>query len=456
VSWLHEKTKDLLGKVDELKRNKAYPFFRPQENVGPRVKVGAGSYINFTSNDYLGLSRDPRVMRAGIRGIVEFGTGLGSARPQATSIRHDELERRLARWLGYQACVTFTTGYQSLVGTLSAFLDDDVTLVLDRLSHASIMEGMLLARGEHPELEVRFFKHNNMAQLRKCLETAEHDRKMVAVEGYYSVDGDLGRIDEIVALCREHGAVLMVDDAHGLGALGPTGRGVGELFGVKGEIDILIGTFSKSFGGIGGFVCADQDLIDYMKLKARSFMFSATLPVAQVEAAMAALEIIETEPEHLRRLRENGEFFRRGLVDLGFDLGASVGHITPIMLRDQLLTLKFGAYLFHGGEILMMPFISPGVPPGTERLRCNITAAHERSEMAYALEALAKIGEMLDVLPKGARTQASDLQRGLWFARHKLRGLRNAGLPFLRKELSAAGKKASAWLGGKNHEPDAG
>lgn len=453
MSWLNDKTKDLLDRVDELNRSKANPFFRPMENVGARVKVGSGSYVNFTSNDYLGLSRDPRVMKAGIKGIVQYGTGLGSARPQATSIRHDELETRLARWLGYEACVTFTTGYQSIVGTLSAFLDDDVTLVLDRLSHASIMEGMLLAKGEHPELEVRYFKHNNMTQLRRCLETAEHGKKMVVVEGYYSVDGDLGKIDEIVALCRELDAVLVVDDAHGLGALGPTGRGVGELFGVKDQIDILIGTFSKSFGGIGGFVCASRDLIDYMKLKARSFMFSATLPVAQVEAAMAALEIIETEPHHLRRLRENGEFFRAGLKDLGFDLGDSLGHITPIFLRDEVLTLKFGAYLFHGGEIMMMPFISPGVPPGSERLRCNITAAHTKVEMTYALEALAKIGELLEVLPAGTKTKAGNLERGLAFATHKLRGLRNAGLPFLWKEVSEAGKKASAWLGGNNHDP---
>ena len=455
MSWLNEKTRELLGRVDELKKANAYPFFRPMENVGSRVKVGTGSYVNFTSNDYLGLSRDPRVMRAGIRGIVQYGTGLGSARPQATSVRHDELEARLARWLGYPACVTFTTGYQSLVGTLSAFLDDDVTVVLDKLAHASIMEGMLLARGEHPDLEVRYFKHNNMAHLRKCLESAEHKNKMVVAEGYYSVDGDLGKIDEMVALCRELDAVLMVDDAHGLGTLGATGRGVGELFGVKDQIDILIGTFSKSFGGIGGFVCADRDIIDYMKLKARSFMFSASLPVAQVEAAMVALDIIENEPQHLQRLRENGAYFRQGLTDLGFDLGDSVGHITPIMLRDQVLTLKFGAYLFYGGEIMMMPFISPGVPPGQERLRCNITAAHTRAQMGYALEALAKVGEMLDVLPKGAKTKATNFQRAYYFATHKLRGVRNAGLPFLTKQLAEAGEKASEWtrrrLGRNNH-----
>ncbi len=445
MSWLHDSTTEFLGRVAELKEAKAYPFFRPLENVGARVKVGTGSYVNFASNDYLGLSRDPRVMNAGIQGIRTYGTGLGSARPQATSVRHEELERRLAQWLGYQACMVYTTGYQSMVGTLAAFMDDDVTLILDRLGHACIMDGMLLARGEHPEMEVRFFKHNNLKSLRKCLRTSEFKKKMIVVEGYYSVDGDMAPIPEMVELCREFDAVLVVDDAHGLGAIGQTGRGVGEVFGVQGEIDLLVGTFSKSFGGIGGFVCGDRDIIDFMKLKARPFMFSASLPVSQVDAALMALDIIENEPQHLRRLHDNGAFFRAGLEDLGYDLGDSLGHITPIMLRDEMLTVKFGAYLFHGGEVIMMPFISPGVPPGTERLRCNITAAHTKAEMGYALEALAKIGQMLDVLPASAHTQANDLQRSSWFAQHKLRGLRNAGLPYLVKELSEAGKKATAW-----------
>ena len=442
MSWLHDASAEILGRIEEVKEAKAWPFFRPQENVGARVKVGNGSYVNFTSNDYLGLSRDPRVMRAGMKGIADYGTGLGSARPQATSVRHEELERRLAAWLGYEACMTFTTGYQSLVGTLSAFLDDDVTLILDRLCHASIIEGMFLARGEHPDMEVRFFKHNNMRLLEKALRTSEHKKKMVVSEGYYSVDGDMAPVDEILALCKKYDAVLVVDDAHGLGALGATGRGVGEIYGMQSDIDILIGTFSKSFGGIGGFVCADRDLIDYVMLKARAFMFSATLPVSQVEAAIAALDIIETEPQHLRRLHENGDFFRAGLEDLGYDLGGSTGHITPIYLREELLTMKFGAYLFHGGDIMMMPFISPGVPPGTERLRCNITAVHSKAEMSYALEALAKIGPMLDVLPDGAATQANDLQRMSWLAQHKLRGVQNAGMPYLVNEVTEGAKKA--------------
>ncbi len=448
MSWLHDKTTELLSRVNEAKENKAFPFFRPLENIGSRVKVNRGSYINFTSNDYLGLSQDPRLIKAATEGMRDYGTGLGSARPQATSVQHRELESRLAQWMGYESCINFTTGYQALVGVLSSFLDDDTTVILDKLNHASIIDGVLLAKGQHPDLEIRFFSHNRIRSLRKALKTAEHSKIMVVVEGLYSVDGDLGKLDDIVEVCREYGAVLVVDDAHGLGTLGPTGRGVGEMFGVLEHIDLLVGTFSKSFGGVGGFVLGDQDLIDYMKLSARAFMFSAALPVAQVNAALAALDIIETDRSYMTRLSENKDFFRNGLVELGFDLGESSTHITPIYVNDELKTLTFGAYLYHGGKVIMMPFVSPGVPLGKERLRCNVSAAHTKAEMGYSLEVLAQIGQMLEIIPSGAKTGASDIRRGLWLVEHKLRGLQNGGFDYARAELEDARKKIGDWRRG--------
>lgn len=441
VSWLHDQTTDLLARIREAKSQRAFPFFRRFENVGPRVKVGGGSYINFTSNDYLGLSQDRRLVRSSIEGTRRYGTGLGSARPQATSVRHEELERRLARWLSREDCAVFTTGYQALVGVLSAFLDDECSVVADKLSHASIIDGLMLATGLHPELEVRFFKHNNVDALRRVLGRTQNPKKMVIAEGLYSVDGDMAPLAAVADVCREQGAVLVVDDAHGLGALGPTGRGVGEIHGVLEQIDILIGTFSKAFGSIGGFVCADATLVDFLKLQARSFVYSASLPIAQVEAALAALDVIERDSALIRQLEDNARFFRDGLVDLGFDIGDSETHITPIMIRDEIKTLTFGAYLYHGADVIMMPFVSPGVAPGKERLRCNVTAAHSRAEMGYTLEALARIGQMLEVLPAGSATQASQLQRALWLAEHKLQGVRNAGLRYLTGELGAAGRK---------------
>lgn len=448
MSWLHDKTHELLGRIEEAKRKRAFPFFRPLENVGPRVKVKGRSYINFTSNDYLGLSQDKRLIKAAAQGVERYGTGLGSARPQATSVRHELLEERLAQWLGAQACCVFTTGYQALVGSISSFLDDETTVIVDRLNHASIMEAVFLAQGQHPDMELRLFKHNDMKSLTKALKTAEHDKIMVVVEGLYSVDGDFGKLDQIIDVCRAYNAVVVVDDAHGLGTLGRTGRGVAEMQGVLDEVDLLIGTFSKSFGGIGGFTVGDRALIDYLKLSARSFMFSASLPVAQVEAALAALDIIENDYSYMQRLEDNRDFFRNGLLELGFDLGPSHTHITPIFVRDEIKTLTFGAYLFHGGDVMMMPFVSPGVPPGSERLRCNVTAAHTRGQMGYALEAIAEIGAMLEIIDAKGGLAAPSWKKGLWLAEHKLRSVRQGGVPYLLSEFEDARKKLQQWQRG--------
>lgn len=434
MSWLHDKTVEMNRRVAEAEEKKAFPFFRPFENIGHRVKVGGGSYVNFTSNDYLGLSQHPKVVDAAVAGTRKYGTGLGSARPQATTVRHLELERRLARWTGYESCAVFTTGYQALVGVLQAFLDDETTIVLDKLSHASIIDGVLMAQGKCPELEVRFARHNDVRHIDKLLASAVNPKKMVMVEGLYSVDGDLSPLAEIAEVARKHGAVIVLDDAHGLGALGATGRGVVELAGI-GRVDILIGTFSKSFGTVGGFVCADKAIVDYLKLSARSFLFSASLPLAQVEAAMASLSIIEKRHDLFRKLDDNARYFRAGLKELGFDLGESCTHISPLFIRDEMKTLVFGAYLFHAAEIVMMPFVSPGVNKGQERLRCNVTAVHTKDEMGYTLEALALLGKMLEILPKDAKTSHTNAQRVRYLLANKTMGLVRNGLPFVRHEI---------------------
>ncbi len=453
MSWLHDKTTELLTRVEQAKSLKVWPYFRPMQNIGPRVKIGDKSCLNYASNDYLGLSQSRALIERAVEGTRKYGTGLGSARPQATSIRHEELERRLAKWLGYQSCAVFTTGYQAIVGTMQTFLDDDTTVVLDKLVHASIMDGMLLAQGQHPDMEARFFKHNDVAHLDKTLASAAHQKRMVVIEGLYSVDGDLAPLAGIVEVARKHGAVILLDDAHGLGAIGPTGRGVAEPHGLMRHIDLLFGTFSKSFGAVGGFVCADAPLIDFMKLSARSFVFSASLPAAQVEAALAALDIIETNVALIHHLQDNGRYFHEALLNLGFNLGESSTHITPIFLNDEELTLKFGAYLYHGASIQMMPFVAPGVPKGKERLRCNVTAVHTQADMGYTLEALSEIGKMLGVLPGSTKTNSTLTRRVYWFLNHEIRGTQNAGLPFLKNELIDLGKKAIAKATGKKLEP---
>lgn len=435
MSWLHDQTTEFNARIDFAKAKKAFPYFRPFENIGTRVRVGDGSYLNFASNDYLGLSQDPRLIEAAVEGTRRYGTGLGSARPQATTVRHIELERRLAQWTCHQGCAVFTTGYQAIVGVLESFLDNETTVVVDKLNHASIIDGLLIAQGRCPDLEVRYFKHNNVANLDAILGDCENKKKMVIIEGLYSVDGDLAPLASMVEVARKHGAVVVLDDAHGLGALGPTGRGVCEMHGLLGQIDVLIGTFSKSFGTVGGFVCADQEIIDYLKLNARSFAFSATLPLAQTEAALVALDIIERDHFLFRRLDENARFFRAGLSELGLSIGESTTHISPIFIHDEMKTLTFGAYLFHAAQVIMIPFVSPGVAKGTERLRCNVTAAHTKDQMGYTLEALGVLGKMLGVLPKSAKTSASMTRRIGYLLKHKAAGFRQNGLPFVRHEI---------------------
>ena len=445
MSWLHEATTDFLKDVDEIKRQHAFPFFRRFENIGPRVKIARQSYINFTSNDYLGLSQDRRLIGGATAALERYGTGLGSSRLQATSDRHEVLEHRLARWLRYPACAVFTTGYQAMVGLLSTFVDNDTTLAIDKLSHACIVDGAFLAQGTAPDAEIRSFKHNNAKSLRRVLSQSDKKKKLVVVEGLYSVDGDLAPLPELIEVCREFDAPIVVDDAHGLGTIGKTGRGVGEIHNVLDQIDVLVGTFSKSFGGVGGFVLSDHPIIDFLKLRAKAFVYSASLPVAQVEAATAALEIIESDHSYFRRLEDNRDFFRRGLLELGFDLGESETHITPIMVGDEEKTLKFGAYLYHGAQVLMMPFIYPGVPHGKARLRCNVTAAHSQADMGYTLEALAVIGKELGLIDDTARTTAGKATKAWWTAQGKVSAARNAGWAYLAGQLGDVRGKVGRW-----------
>ena len=432
MSWLHDQTTETLTRVKRARELGVFPYFRPFRNLGPRVAIGDRSYINYSSNDYLGLSQTSKLTAATVQGVRRFGTGLGSARPQATSVRHLLLERRLAAWLGYSGCAVFTTGYQALVGTLQAFLDDKTSVVFDKLSHASIIDGLLLAKGQHEDLEMSSFKHNDAASLDKALAGASHPKKLVIVEGLYSVDGDRAPLSDVLAVARRHGAVVMLDDAHGIGTLGPGGRGVAEAEGVQGEVDLLIGTFSKAFGAVGGFLCADSALVEYVTLSARSYLFSASLPVAEVEAALAALDIIREDVALRGRLRHNGRYFRERLVAAGFNLGQSNAHITPIFLGNEELTIKFAAALFEHAGIIMVPFVAPGVPRGKERLRCNVTAVHTEAQMNYTVSVLEEVGRALGVLTGTSSVRVSRLERMRWYLQNRVEGLCNVALPRVR------------------------
>lgn len=420
MSWLKEHASQFLGRIQEAKSLGVYPYFRQFQSIGPRVQIDGKHYINFTSNDYLGLSQDPRLIEAAKRAAGQYGMGLGSSRVQATSDRHVELERRLAQWFGYPACMVFTTGYQSLVGVLSTFAAPKTTIIMDQLSHASIIDGVRMAQGTlGEELEVRSFRHNSIRGLERVLKSSTHDNKLIVIEGVYSLDGDMAPLDEMVTLAREHNAAIVLDDAHGIGTLGMQGRGVCEHFHVP-RVDFLVGTFSKSFGGVGGFVLAEKELIDFLKNTARSFTFSASLPVPQVEAMIAATDILENDLSYMQRLHRNQHLMREGLLSLGFDLGTSNTHIMPLVLHDEKKTLEFGAWLYGMG-VIMIPILYPAVPPGEERLRCNITAAHTEQDIGITLEIVEYIGKKLGVLPHSSRNPNSRWQRASWIGQEAVK-----------------------------------
>ncbi len=399
MSWIDDKAILELARVREAKANQVYPFFRVFENGGLHTTIGGKPVVNFSSNDYLGLTNHPRVKEAAKHAIDVFSTGLSSSRPQATTVAHVELEERLASFFGFEAALTFTTGYQAMVGAIMALADQDTTLVLDSLSHACILDGTFLAAGTPGKSpEVRFFNHNSARSLERILKTKERKNVLVLMEGVYSLDGDMGALPEIVEVCDRYGAVLLVDDAHGSGTLGEHGRGVLEHFALEGRVPLLMTAFSKVFGGIGGLLLGKRDVIEHIKHAARSFLFSATLPVPGVAAVATILTMLETEgPALVAELREKSTYMRDCLHELGFDLGKSNTHIMPPMCRDENTVLFMHLALLENGA-LMVPLTYPSVKKGDERLRLNVTRGHTREDLDRALQLLERYGRAFYVL----------------------------------------------------------
>jgi glycine C-acetyltransferase len=293
----------------------------------------------------------------------------------------------------------FTTGYQAMVGALVTLADRDTTLALDAYSHACILDGSFLAAGVPKSgPEIRFFNHNSAKSLERILTTRERKNALVVVEGVYSLDGDTAKLDEFVALCDRHDALLVVDDAHGSGTMGAHGRGTLEAMGLEGRVPIVVSTLSKTFGGIGGLLLGPAELLEHVKHSARSFMFSASLPVPVVAAASTILDIVEAEGDKLvAELHEKARYMRGELVRTGFDLGASSTHIMPIMCRDERKTIFMHIALLECG-VLMVPVIYPAVKYGEERLRLNVTRGHTQEDLDRALGLLKEYGEAFFVL----------------------------------------------------------
>ncbi len=399
MSWIDDKAHAELARIREAKDKQVYPYFREFEKGGLHTSVGGQPIINFSSNDYLGLTNHPKVKEAAKKAVDKYACGLSSSRPQATTTEHVELELRLAKWFGFDRCLLFTTGYQAMLGTIVALADKDTTLILDSYSHACILDGAFLAAGVPGRApEIRFFNHNSAKSLERILKSRERKNALVLVEGVYSLDGDKAHLAEFVEICARYDAVLVVDDAHGTGTLGERGTGILEEMNLRDKVPVVVSTFSKTFGGIGGILLGSSDVVDLIKHNARSFLFSASLPVPVVAAASTILDMLETDgPAMVRELHQKADYFRGKLKEIGFELGTSNTHIMPVMCREERKTLFMHVALFECG-VMMVPLTYPSVKHGEERLRVNVTRGHTQEDMDTALELLKTYGEAFFVL----------------------------------------------------------
>jgi len=399
LSWIDDKAYAENARVRQARKDQTYPYFREFESGGLHTTIAGRPLVNFSSNDYLGLTNHPKVKEAAKLAVDKYACGLSSSRPQATTVAHVDLEKRLAKFFGYEECLTFTTGYQSMLGLIAASADKDTTLILDAYSHACILDGTFLAAGTPGrQPEVRFFNHNSVKSLERILKTRERKNAMVFVEGVYSLDGDTAPLREIADVCDKYEAVLVVDDAHGSGTLGTNGRGTLEQLQVEGRIPILMTAFSKSFGAIGGAILAKGDVIEMIKHNARSFLFSASLPGPIVAAVSTTLDMLETNGAALvAELHQKRDYMREKLKEIGFDLSDSNTHIMPVMCRDERKTIFMHIAMLECG-VLMVPLTYPSVKQGEERLRVNITRGHTQEDLDTALDLLKTYGEAFFVL----------------------------------------------------------
>jgi len=409
MSWITDKAYAELQRVRDAQAKEIYPYFRAFESGGLHTTIDGKPLVNFSSNDYLGLTNHPKVKEAAKAAVDQFACGLSSSRVQATATMHVELEERLAAWYGFEKSLIFTTGYQAMVGTIQALADKDTTIILDNLSHACILDGTFLAAGTPMRApEVRFFNHNSAKALDRVLKKRDRKNALVMIEGIYSLDGDEAKIEEFIDVCAHHENVTIVcDDAHGTGTLGKGRRGIIEKYGLEGKVPVVISTFSKTFGGIGGILLGEADVVDFIKHSARSFLFSASLPVPVVAAASTVLDMLEADGEAMvSELHEKSAYMRKGLADIGFDLGDSDSHIMPIMIREETKAMFTHVALLENG-VLMVPIMYPAVKEGEERLRLNVTRGHTYEDMDKALDLLRKFADSFSLVSEPAKSAAT-------------------------------------------------
>lgn len=398
---------DLFDKARKFTRAKeameqgVYPYFRALSDTEGAVASFEGKdVVMIGSNNYLGLTTDPRVRQAAAEALERYGTSVtGSRFLNGTLELHLELDRRLAKFVGKEAALVFSTGYQTNVGTITALVQRGDYVIVDKDDHASIVDGCLMCLGE-----MRRFRHNDVSSLEEVLKKIPADAgKLVVVDGVYSMGGDIAPLPEVVEICKRYGARIMVDDAHGIGVTG-NGRGTAAHFGLTDQVDLIMGTFSKSFASIGGFIAGDEQIIHYIQHHARSLIFSAALTAPSAAAALRALDIMETEPELVETLWDNAEYMRAGLKKLGYNIGKSNTPIIPILIGEDFRTVLAWHALIEEG-VYTNPVLPPGVPSGSSLLRTSYMASHRREHLDRALEAFEKVGRNLDLIGENSDVQ---------------------------------------------------
>ncbi len=383
------------GELDTLRQKGT--FYRPrvlETEQKATVIIDGHEVITLSSNNYLGLTVHPKLREAALKAIEKYGVGSGSVRTIAgTMSLHVELEEKLARFKHTEASLTFQSGYATNLGVISALMLPEDIIISDELNHASIIDGIRLNKTPR-----KVYPHKDMAGLRRVLEESRGASKvMVVTDGVFSMDGDIAPLPEIVSLAEEFGAFVMVDDAHSSGVLGKNGRGSVSHFGLDGRVDLQVGTLSKGIGALGGYVACSQDVKDLLMMRSRPVLFSTSHPPSVVATCIAAIDLLESDNSLVERLWENAHFFKRGLLQLGFNTGNSETPITPVIVGEGALAMKFSTRLFEEG-VFAQGIVFPTVPADRCRVRTIVTAIHTREELTKALNVFEKVGKELSII----------------------------------------------------------
>lgn len=385
-------------RADEVKQMGMYPYFRAiQENEGPVVQIEGTKKIMAGSNNYLGLTAHPKVKEAAMNAIKKYGTGCSGSRYLTGTIDlHEELEERLAKFMKKEAVLLFSTGYQTAQGIIPTLVQRGDYVISDKDNHASIVAGNLMARGATANL-LRY-KHMELDDLERVMKKVPEDAgKLIVSDGVFSTGGEILDLPKMVEIAQKYNAKLLVDDAHSVGVIGEGGRGTASEFNMIDDVDLTMGTFSKTFASLGGFVAGEAKVVDFIKHHAPALIFSASPPPSNVAAALAALDILEAEPERVTRLINNSEKVRSGLRQEGFNVLEGRTAIVPVIVGDDNIAFKMWRRLYDEG-IFVNVFISPGVPPGRQMMRTSYMSTHEDQHLDFIVETFTKVGKELGLV----------------------------------------------------------